>query len=99
MGTLEEPGALDPPRGWVGGVESVEFVVAQERVVVAGNDGARRNEGSLEVVEEVAWVLDTDTQADEVLGEAALGAEGWGDGCVAKVLVCSFPHQSAPLTT
>lgn len=59
--------------------------MAEEGLVVAGNDGASGDEGGLEVVEEVAWVLDTDTEADEVFGEAALGADSGGDGCVAGV--------------
>jgi hypothetical protein len=38
----------------------------------------------LEVVEKVARVHDAETQADQILGQAALGAQSGGDGCVAE---------------
>jgi len=41
-----------------------------------GLDRASNNKRVLEVVEKIAGVLDTKTQADEVLGQTALSADG-----------------------
>jgi hypothetical protein len=61
-GTLSSPVVVVGVGGCVGGR-------------AAGDDGARGKERAFQVVDQVVDVLDADAKADQVLGQAALGAE------------------------
>jgi hypothetical protein len=56
---------------------------AHVTVVGRERDGPRLEEGALEIVDEVHGVFDTDAEPYEVLREAAGGAGGGVDGCMA----------------